>query len=513
MKFFEVLPKGMGQGAGLQKVAIKMPGECDSDSGADSNGFADVMAALMSMPAEQLSQSLKQFDRVCTEGQSKEWVPLIDLTQVDATGNPMLKLLQGASQEGGDAATLFQMKLQQILAQNAQPQAAAGNALEPKQTALDGLPAEGEQTPGQTAQAKLDALFAAGEKDLDGAQPLTPVKDASATFLARAFAEQKGGASEEPSPASIPAMALKADATKPVSANEIASQVSENTTTIKTPLTQEIEKHLGGSAQRMPAVPKAPGAAPKAAQVAVSKTAASTAKSDSVDMGASIDKALANQRPISKGDAQVGNADVQAKAETKVATATPPSASASSEPLQSVDTRLSAAETRPVQRAKESAEAQPASKEMQSDVIRQVVQRMTLHSDGRTSSMQIKLKPEFLGNLRMEVVAENQQIMVRMTAENQTVKGIIEQNLHVLKAELQQHGLQIQKFDVYVAQDDDQWRDGQQQAAFRQPQDRGHRQGASRDSDLPLTEENVTVDGSAAPKRAYGDRSAVDFFA
>jgi flagellar hook-length control protein FliK len=509
MKFFEVPPKGLGQGAGLQKVAIKMPGGCDSDSGADSNGFTDVMAALMSMPAEQLSQSLKQFDRVCTEGQNKEWVPLIDLTQVDATGNPMLKLLQGAPKEGGAAATIFQLKLQQILAQHAQPQAAAGNAQEPNQPGLDGLPAEGAQAPGipgQTGQAELDALFAAGEKGHDGAQMRTPIKDTSASFLAQAFAEQKqkGGALEEQTLASMTTTAFKPNAPKQTSGKEIAAGA---------PISQEIEKNLGGSAQKIAAVSKAPSAAPKAPQAALPNAAASAAKSDPVDMGASIDKALANQRPISKGDAQMGNADVQTKNETTVATATLQSAPASSDPLPSVETRLNAAETRPVQRAKESVEAQPASKEMQSDVIRQVVQRMTLHSDGRASSMQIKLKPEFLGNLRMEVVAENQQVMVRITAENQTVKGIIEQNLHVLKAELQQHGLQIQKFDVQVAQDGDPWRDSQQQAAFRNSQDRGYRQGAPRNGELLVNEETGAVDSSAVLDRVNGDRSAVDFFA
>jgi flagellar hook-length control protein FliK len=516
MKLFEVPPKGMGQGVGLQKVAIKMPGGSESGSGADGNGFAAIMAALMSMPAEQLSQSLKQFDRVCMEGQNKEWVPLIDLTQVDATGNPMLKLLQGAHQGGGDAAPFFQMKLQQFLAQQVQPRAAAENTQEFKQIVPDKLPAEGELLPGKTAQAELDMLFAAGGKDPDGAQPVTPIKDASVkdasiSFLAQAFAEQKqkGGTKEEQPFASMSEMPFKAD----TPTKEIAPKVSADAADIYTPLFQESEKTLEASAQKIASVPKAPSAALNATQVAVPKAATSAAKSDTVDMGASIDKALANQRPISKGDKQAGNADLQTKSETKVATATPQSAPASSDLPQPVETRLSAAETRPVQPAKVSVEAQPASKEMQSDVIRQVVQRMTLHSDGRTSSMQIKLKPEFLGNLRMEVVAENQQIMVRMTAENQTVKGIIEQNLHVLKAELQQHGLQIQKFDVFVAQDSDQWRDSQQQAAFRNAQDRGYRQGAPRNGELPVNEETGAVDSPAVINRANGDRSAVDFFA
>ncbi len=37
-----------------------------------------------------------------------------------------------------------------------------------------------------------------------------------------------------------------------------------------------------------------------------------------------------------------------------------------------------------------------------------------------------------------------------------------------LKAELHQHGLEIEKFDVFVGNDNDGWRGGQQQTGFRQ---------------------------------------------
>ncbi len=113
----------------------------------------------------------------------------------------------------------------------------------------------------------------------------------------------------------------------------------------------------------------------------------------------------------------------------------------------------------------------------------------------------------------MEVMTENQQVTVRMTAENQAVKGIIEQNLHVLKNELQQHGLQIQKFDVFVAQDNDGWRDGQQQAAFRQAQDRGYRSGSGRNGSFADSEEAEAMEGVTGTDRFYGEKSSVDFFA
>jgi flagellar hook-length control protein FliK len=206
---------------------------------------------------------------------------------------------------------------------------------------------------------------------------------------------------------------------------------------------------------------------------------------------------------------------LHSKAESTAAqTPTAQNAPATGETVQTVEPRLNSLEARPAQHVKETGETPTASKEMQTDVIHQIVQRMSLRSDGRNSSMQIKLKPEFLGNLHMEVVAENQQVTVRMTAENQVVKGIIEQNLHVLKNELQHHGLQIQKFDVFVSQDNDAWRNGQQQqTAFRQAQDRGYRSGSGRGALFADTEETELVEGASGMARSYGEKSSVDFFA
>jgi flagellar hook-length control protein FliK len=71
---------------------------------------------------------------------------------------------------------------------------------------------------------------------------------------------------------------------------------------------------------------------------------------------------------------------------------------------------------------------------METDLIRQIVQRMTLNTTGNSSSVQIKLKPEFLGNVRMQIATEDQKVMIRITAETQQVKDIIERHIHILKS-------------------------------------------------------------------------------
>jgi flagellar hook-length control protein FliK len=113
----------------------------------------------------------------------------------------------------------------------------------------------------------------------------------------------------------------------------------------------------------------------------------------------------------------------------------------------------------------ESGNTQPAQKTPEDDVIRQIVQRMTLRNSGDQSRMTIQLKPEFLGNLKLEITTENQHVAIRMTAESSTVKEIIEHNISVLKSELQHHKLNVDKIDVYVGQDNQSSEQRQQEAA------------------------------------------------
>jgi len=509
MKFFEVLPKGVGQG--VQKVAVKMPAAGDANGSADGNGFADIMAALMSLPADQLRQSLAQLDRVCVEGQSKEWVPLLDLTQAAGANGGMLKLLQVDPQANKTAASMLQLKLQQMQTQEitARPEAevmAQATPMEGENIAPQEVPA----TAGEMQQ-EMAAFFASVQAGGEELPQQTPGSDLSAE-LSRALTgrEQKSETTDEPALNPMPDLTDKNKNPQSKPMEQMAAKNPIDLNALQNQPATEGKESFAAVVEKKSS--KRGVAAAKAAPAAVAHAAAKSAVAEKpVDMGASLDKALSEQRPIQKEEKPVADGRVQAQAETAVTPGTAQNVPSSGETVQSVETRLN--ETRPVQHLKESAETPAAPKEMQTDVIRQIVQRMTLRNDGRNTSMQIKLKPEFLGNLHMEVVAENQQVTVRMTAENQAVKGIIEQNLHVLKNELQQHGLQIQKFDVFVSQDNDAWRNGQQQTAFRQAQDRGYRSGSGHNGSFADSEEAEAMEGATGTARSYGEKSSVDFFA
>jgi flagellar hook-length control protein FliK len=153
----------------------------------------------------------------------------------------------------------------------------------------------------------------------------------------------------------------------------------------------------------------------------------------------------------------------------------------------------------------------PQDKTLQSDVIRQIVQRMSMHSRGGQSKMVIHLKPEYLGNVHMQVLTENHQVTVRMMADSVGVKEIVEQNLQHLRAEMLHHGLEIQKFDVFVANDNQGWKNDQEQAGFRESMRHRKQRFGSGKTKLNGAESASNV----GPLKTYGqkDINEIDYFA
>jgi hypothetical protein len=151
--------------------------------------------------------------------------------------------------------------------------------------------------------------------------------------------------------------------------------------------------------------------------------------------------------------------------------------------------------------------------EPQTNVIRQIVQRMTLHTQGLQSSMTVKLKPEFLGNVHMQISTDNQQVVVRMATESLAVKEMVEQGLQFLKTELQHHGLEIDKFDVFVAEDKEGSKPGQDPAGFRQALKERNRNAHGQNPDSNHNEAPAAPPGQGDHGRTERQTSEIDYFA
>ena len=140
-------------------------------------------------------------------------------------------------------------------------------------------------------------------------------------------------------------------------------------------------------------------------------------------------------------------------------------------------------------------------------VFDQIVQRAVLQVKNEQSEIKIDLKPEFLGNVRMQIVTENQQVSVRILTEAPAVRDMIETGLQQLRSELQSQGLQVDRLEVSVSED------------YREPRRRqgkaGDRGEDARAAAVDETDRTTAIDRTEPAyfrQRPSARRSTVDMF-
>ncbi len=90
---------------------------------------------------------------------------------------------------------------------------------------------------------------------------------------------------------------------------------------------------------------------------------------------------------------------------------------------------------------------------LRSSAMEQIVKKAVFFLKNGQTEAKIDLKPEYLGHIRMQVITEQQQVTIRIHAQLQFVKEMIENNLHQLKVDLQQQGLNADRLEVSVSND------------------------------------------------------------
>jgi flagellar hook-length control protein FliK len=144
---------------------------------------------------------------------------------------------------------------------------------------------------------------------------------------------------------------------------------------------------------------------------------------------------------------------------------------------------------------------------VKTDVFDQIVQRAAVHVKSDQGEIRIDLKPEFLGHVRLQIVTENQQVTVRILTELPMVRDMIESNIHQLKSDLQQQGLQVERVEVAVSDDP------------RQHQGRQARTGAGRKGHAngDVAPAAAEISARLRPEAAYrwglGGQTTINMFA
>lgn len=118
--------------------------------------------------------------------------------------------------------------------------------------------------------------------------------------------------------------------------------------------------------------------------------------------------------------------------------------------VQSVNT-VSESAARAVESTKPvSAETLSAKGATEARVINQIINKVSLRSNGSQNEIKIRLDPPSLGTLRMNVTTSGDSVRTVVIAENHAVKQIIENNLTQLRDSMQSQGLKVDSFTVLV---------------------------------------------------------------
>jgi flagellar hook-length control protein FliK len=512
IQMFDLQLQGLSAGGGSQKIAVKMPLNGESAAADNPNGFAAIMNALTALSSEELRLSLNGLDWVPLEGAAGQLVPLIDMTAPDDSGFQLVsQLLESAVQ--GDLIASLPVGTVPALSDGTSTEASA--LFEDTETALMRAP---------------ERIFPAAFRALDTPKAFTPP-------LSEADTKPVTANSDITSIEKLGARAIE----RPDSAEAKVSVTAENDVPLKsssqTPTAGQWEPYSRRDEKaplRQVVVPKTdfsihkPVAAsplelfPESQFKPVSTVEASANPNTPVQPGLQAHAAEQITGPVAL---PAGNPALETN-KTMLSAArlefigdlhvsfgrddasdlNPHGGQAGREQMAETPARLLAD---PMERSgfmpgEKSAANIP--RETAADIMRQIVARMTMRTGQLQSQMQIRLKPEFLGDVRLQITTENHQVIVRISAESQAVKEMIEQNVISLKKGLQQHGLQIDKFDVFVGNDDGTFRRRQQPGtAQHRPHARHGRAQRSEYGTIDAVEVETQQSGTGG--------GAVDFFA
>ena len=90
---------------------------------------------------------------------------------------------------------------------------------------------------------------------------------------------------------------------------------------------------------------------------------------------------------------------------------------------------------------------------VESRIIDQIINRLSVRSSGSQSEVKIQLDPPSLGRVRMSIITSGDGVRTLIVAENQAVKQVIENNLSQLRDSMSAQGLKLDGFSVLVGGD------------------------------------------------------------
>lgn len=89
------------------------------------------------------------------------------------------------------------------------------------------------------------------------------------------------------------------------------------------------------------------------------------------------------------------------------------------------------------------------------DIIEQIIEKVDVNVKELKQEIKISLKPEILGELVLKIEMKKGSLLTKIMVDNYKTKELIEANLYQLKQEMQENGLEIRTFEVFVGTNED----------------------------------------------------------
>jgi hypothetical protein len=115
------------------------------------------------------------------------------------------------------------------------------------------------------------------------------------------------------------------------------------------------------------------------------------------------------------------------------------------------------------------------SPEAESMILDQVIREVQLHISERASELRVRLVPESLGEVTMQVRMEEGRLSAQIDVTQAAVKTVLESGIGQLRAALQQQGIDLDRIDIFASTTA-----MQQESGSEHPGGEPHRQGGRR---------------------------------
>lgn len=149
-------------------------------------------------------------------------------------------------------------------------------------------------------------------------------------------------------------------------------------------------------------------------------------------------------------------------------------------------------------------------------IIRQVAEQVRVHVTEQASVMEMQLNPESLGKLGLSVELKQGMVTAKFVAENEQVKEAIENQVAVLKEDLNRTGMKVEAIEVTVETHEFErnLEEGQQQNQAEEEAEAERQQNSRRNINLDLLEEEdeLTEAEDLAAKIMKENGNSMDYF-